>query len=742
MPTYTAVVNGQHFPFEAANLDAAVAIQRRLGARVSEHPFTAPTGLQVPRDGGTPEGDYANNVQRWLDEAVTARERSERPAAEKIADFTRAFTTGATLGAAPHIMAAADDIIPGGATGAQRLAFEREQSAAFRRERPILSNLTEMAGALPWGLAGAPVAGAPLIANVARGAGAGAAQGLAYGFNAADGSIGDRMRVASQVGAVGGALGGGIPLAGAALGPIANVAASTARTAAASIPRIGGAPQAQRAITGALRDSGTTPQALGAELARNPALAPLDVDTNLFALAQGVATRPGSARTIVTRSMLERQAEAPGRVTGAFDAAAGPTPNVLQLLNGYKQTANTNARAAFPAILDNAGPVNLQPVLQEIDRAINLGIDPVPGMLPRAVTPEQNALQAVRNTLTASGRDQVTNANVLHTLQSRLRVQADDLARSGKHAEAAAIRAVRQDIIAAIDEAAGGPPQGITPDDITPPGPYRAAQRQYADDMSIQRAFDRGGEILDNPQANETRPEYWADWWGDLSQPEQQAARLGARAAIDTRIKTTRQPTSAGAQTAGARITEVPFNLERMRIVFGDEEANALARLLTDEQRMAGNTSALLSGSQTAPRQAAMDATNVRGVGGAPMTLGTAAAGAGVATALQGNFATAAGLAAAGAAGAGATMLGRAFDKARNAELARILTARGKAGQQALVNRGTPRPSIFANAMNPVPIIDAGMTAARAVLPGLVRSQSAEAVSWQETPGQFPPLRY
>lgn len=146
---------------------------------------------------------------------------------------------------------------------------------------------------------------------------------------------------------------------------------------------------------------------------------------------------------------------------------------------------------------------------------------------------------------------------------------------------------------------------------------------QYAD--PVGDAFSRGLDVLRTRTGSsglEDRPEFWRQWMSNASDHEIEAARQGARIAIDTQINSVR---SAAAK--GASIPEVGFNRDRLEILLGKAETDKLAQVLKDEQRIAQTNNKLFSGSQTAPRQAVNKLTDVQQVDSglklsAPMAIG------------------------------------------------------------------------------------------------------------------------
>jgi len=352
-------------------------------------------------------------------------------------------------------------------------------------------------------------------------------------------------------------------------------------------------------LLAATKEAGTTPGAIAAEIARNPRLSPMDVDPNLQQMAMNLANQGGAPRAVLNQAVESRMAGSKDAVQGAFDSTLGKTPDVAAYLEGLKQTARVNAQKGFGDALNGAKPVNIQPVLDSIDAKVSPGIAAItsPGSkIP--LGPVEQTLANLRSTL-ANPNEVLSDATRLHQIQSDLRVQAQALSSSSSGQErliGSALNGVRQKLIGALDDATGGK--------------FSIAQKQYADDMSIQDAFDKGRQILSNGTSSDAalynRPEFWKAWVGGASQPELQAAKLGARVAIDNQINSVR-----AAAAKGAAVPDVGFNRDRLEIILGKAETDKLAQALSDEQKIASTNAKLFAGSQTAPRQAVNKLTNV-----------------------------------------------------------------------------------------------------------------------------------
>ena len=225
----------------------------------------------------------------------------------------------------------------------------------------------------------------------------------------------------------------------------------------------------------------------------------------------------------------------------------------MTLLQGIQQRVRAVGNQ-FDPLLAQAEPVDVGPVVAAIDARLRPG-----WQYSATLTPIEQELVSLRSRLVGrAGNEQVISAQNPHAIQSEIRLTIDDLVGanpSGADVRLAnALRPIRQNIIDAIDESVSGPPAGAA----GVAGPYRAILRSYADENSVRRAFDRGWQLFDNPRAGvrayESRPEFWRAWADDLSPDELEAARLGARARLDTEINSTRNEAAPRRGHLGSRL--------------------------------------------------------------------------------------------------------------------------------------------------------------------------------------------
>lgn len=365
-----------------------------------------------------------------------------------------------------------------------------------------------------------------------------------------------------------------------------------------------GAGDAARTLTNRVGEAGATPDAIQADLATNPHLRPVDVNEGLLVTGQRLAAKGGpEARAVIDESVANTKDAAAGAVNDAYDASLGASQNGLAYINGLKATTKANANAAFGPILKAAKPVDVTGVIQTIDSAIKPGLTGVAsqGATDLPLGADKTALLAVKNLLT-NGKQNVVNAERLHQIQYQLREWADGLAKSANGSErntAGALYKIRQVLNDAIDKAT----PLVDPADPSKGGLFRAAQAQFKGDKEIEDAFQIGLGFWQNKGgmgAMETRPEAWAQWWKAASPEEQDAVKAGIRDAVQNEKGRVNNEA-----LKGEGMVKPAYNKEKLAIVFGQKEADALIKELGDQANIAFSNAKLVSGSKTAETSAA-----------------------------------------------------------------------------------------------------------------------------------------
>lgn len=324
------------------------------------------------------------------------------------------------------------------------------------------------------------------------------------------------------------------------------------------------------------------------EMKSNPRLTPADLSPKVMQDTQHLFTVDGPHINKLAKATENRANTAKDAVLDIYDTSAGPSVNLVQKINDLAQASkNVGTKEINPALV-NAGPVAISSSLQAIDKVLSPGVLKVGDSVP--LTSVKKELQSIQKNLRASKE---YNASDLHSFQSGLRRTAESLLRSadGSSKEVGrALMEVRNNLVNDIDKASGGK--------------YKPALSKYRDEMHISDAFKEGYQgIFSSSKSMENTPSFTKKWFDNLTDAEKQAAREGARASIATEIGVAKNPA-----LAGEALSRSDFNREKLRILFGDKEANELIRKLEHERKIADTNNKLVHGSQTAMRNASKEA--------------------------------------------------------------------------------------------------------------------------------------
>jgi hypothetical protein len=502
---------------------------------------------------------------------------------------------GPALQAVPEYTAAAINTALNGAPFADNLARAQGTVQEAQAQHPYVTTGSQVAGgvanSLPLMVAAPEVFGmskAPLGAKMLTGGITGASIG---GGDAEVRSDNDPYQTAKGM-VIGGLAGAGGPLISSGIGAGTRYLGNAVNDIR-NMPIFNSTGAAASNLRAAITESGDSLQNIQNQTAGN-GLTPMDVNSNLRQIGQKLVVQGGEGRAAITNMVNARQDAAPDIVRDAWDNAMGPVPNVKDYLDNLIQTAKTNGKTNFTNALQNAQPVDVSPVLQHIDNVVYPGVNQLTKD-PTYLNDTQKALLNLRSQLAApDGSSMLTDANQLHTVQSELRNQIDTLAKSPPGQDnltAGYLNNARKVLVKQIDDATGGQ--------------YIPAQKQYATDMSIPDAFNRGLSIYKNPGITEqslyNRPEYLADWVkNDASVPEIAAAKVGSRVGADNLMGSVRN-----AALKGETLPEVGFINDKLGILHGRQNADNLTQTMENQRTMANNNSRLTAGSDSGDRLAA-----------------------------------------------------------------------------------------------------------------------------------------
>ena len=122
---------------------------------------------------------------------------------------------------------------------------------------------------------------------------------------------------------------------------------------------------------------------------------------------------------------------------------------------------------------------------------------------------------------------------------------------------------------------------------------YAAARQAWAGPTQAMNAFDRGSKIFSSSE----HPDVLAADLASMSKGEQDAYKLGARAAVDKAMGTVRN----GA-LKGRNLLDSDWNHQKLLTVLGPQEGEKLANSLLGEQAMADTANQALGNSATSRR--------------------------------------------------------------------------------------------------------------------------------------------
>lgn len=425
-----------------------------------------------------------------------------------------------------------------------------------------------------------------------------------------------------------------------------------------------------------------------ARMQSNPRLALMDVSDPVRTLAQGlIDPAQPEAQNIVSNAVKGRIASAPAAVNEAYTKAMGAAPDVVKVVDSLKQKAQDVGSKMIQPAIENSGPVDISNVVKSLDntigpyalKALQTGESP---KLP--MTSAQQTAWDVRQRLRGTLPDRPTmflDAPQAHEIQSQLRYEASQLASSAVGSErltAGQVGNVRGQLVDAIDQATNGA--------------YKPALSKYRDAKMVQEAFESGFDTLKNRSGVsglEDRPEAFQEWIKNASPEEVVARQLGTRADIDQKINGMRF-----AARHGTDIPDIEYNQQKLKMLFGDQEASRLIRTMNDFRDEAVTNSKILANSKTAETFAGKEALAVPkvepfrsgNVGNAllPSVLGDVAAqyiGSPPGLVGAGLFATGLAL---GGARKGVQAIQKQSAVARNIAIARAASATGTARQETI----------------------------------------------------------
>lgn len=288
--------------------------------------------------------------------------------------------------------------------------------------------------------------------------------------------------------------------------------------------------------------------------------------------AQGLAAMGGGGSTVLTRELNARAAGSEDRISAAVDRVAGAPTRAFEQERARAAERSSTLGPLYDAAKASPDPIDVRSITSWL------------------VMQRQNAAGDVRAQIdnliaelgSATGS---VSAEKLHNVRSAL---------SGIVNEAGLRR--RGDIVSALSPVL----QGIDQKLDTLPG-YAQARGGWADSKALDDAVDDGRTVLTGGATTVETPDRFAARFAKMTDPQKEALRTGVREYIASLMGTSRNaPASAWQELAGKG-----FNDQKLRILFGDQEAAFILSTLKGEKTFSETRGRVLAGSQTEMRRQA-----------------------------------------------------------------------------------------------------------------------------------------
>jgi len=448
---------------------------------------------------------------------------------------------------------------------AHSLRDQEGSDAKFETQHPIIDTGAKLAG----GVASmAPVvAAAPALWGATGGLGArigmGAASNAALG--GADAAIRGGDPVAGAI--AGGLIGGAAPVAEAAASPFISSIMS----------RINPTGAANRQVARAVSESGQTPQQLGqavtdAAAENQPQFTLADALGNPGQrMLSTVARAPGEGRTDVVNALNNRQNGQSGRIVDSLEQGFGSRMTPAALEDAMTSARGANADAEYGAVRNDAGPVDVTPVLDHIDSILGPAQDQQLANVGSALPNDsvESALQGIRGRISRINPDDFAGAQ---RIRGDLSDTIQSAVQSGANNKARLLGGVQRQLDSALENASSG---------------FKQANSNFSRATRDIGAIDQGRQAFARGRTDDILSDF-----NSLQPRGQQAFRTGF---VDPAIA---KVTGAADGVNSAR----PFSNDRFRAL-ADATApgnDLMQRQLGREQTMFETRNQALGGSRTA----------------------------------------------------------------------------------------------------------------------------------------------
>ncbi len=449
---------------------------------------------------------------------------------------------------------------------------------AFEKTHPIGTTVGKLA------IGGASMAplieAAPALWGADATAGLGARIGMGAASNAALGAGDAAVRGNDPVaGAVtGGLIGGAAPVAESALSPfVSNIMA-----------RVNPEGYANRQVARAISESGRPIGDITGDVSQAAAEGqPQYIVADAMGLPgqrmlSTVTRDTGEGRTAAADALNSRQSGQSGRIVDSLEQGFGSRMTPAALEDAMTASRDANADAEYGAVRNDAGPVNVTPVLDHIDSILGPAQDQQLANVGSALPNDsvESALLGLRGRISRSNPDDFAG---VQRIRGDLADTIDSAVRSGANNKARLLGGVKRQLDSALEDASSG---------------FKQANANFSEATRDIGAIDQGTQAFSRGRTGDILGDF-----NSLQPRGQQAFRTGF---IDSAIQ---KVTGAADGVNKAR----PFLNDRFREL-ADATApgnDLMQRQLGREQTMFETRNQALGGSRTADNLADAEAMGV-----------------------------------------------------------------------------------------------------------------------------------
>ena len=481
----------------------------------------------------------------------------------------RGLAQGLTLRGGDELTAAVQGVIPTGMNYEEALAAQREANRLAQAADPEAYATGETAGMIGTGAASMaiPQIGAStLLGRMGAGALTGAVGASAPDFLGGEGGLQRRWSQVPPMTPVYGAVAGGLaPAAGQIAGGVTRAVQNIGRGIEGYGSR---ASQVAAKGVGRTVASGEDIQAYLRNLGPEATLA--DVPGGPQAQAMGLAAQQGSGGTVVSQALRSRAAGSEGRIDDVVTDVAGDPSAAFRQRLALEAERKGTLGPDYEAATAYQGQLDVSDALGTID-----------SMLESAVGGTQARLNAYKRML--SSDDGQISAAKLHNIRTQINDTMSAATRQGRGGVVASLKPLLQKIDDELDQVPN----------------YTATRTGYGNVREMERQIDFGRAAL-APGRSTTSPDELRRSFSALSDAQKDAYRTGAREYVAALMGTAR---NAPATAWGELMTG--FNDKKLRILFGDTEADRIMQTLRAEKAFSETSGRVTSGSMTSQRRIA-----------------------------------------------------------------------------------------------------------------------------------------